>query len=69
MFGIEWLRAGSSVEKETSVLPDQASVIASAQRRATDVARRLPRREPDSFRLTDVTGKLLGNFPITRSAI
>jgi hypothetical protein len=64
MFGIEWLRAGSSVERETSGLPDQAGAIASAQRRAPDIARQFPGREPDSFQLTDASGKLLGVWPL-----
>jgi hypothetical protein len=67
MFGIEWLRAGSAVEKETSDLGDQAVVIASALSRAPDVAKRLHGREPDSFRLTDASGKVLGVFPVRPS--
>jgi hypothetical protein len=61
---IEWLRSGSPVDKETSVLTNEAEVIAAAQRRARDAAKRNPGREPDSFRLTDATGKILGVFPI-----
>jgi hypothetical protein len=64
MFGIEWLKNGSPVERETSALADQEKVIESARTRAGDVAKRLPGREPDSFRLTDATGKELGVFPI-----
>jgi hypothetical protein len=64
MFGIEWLRRGVPVEKETSVLTDEAKVIASTAARAEEVARRHPDRELDGFRLTDPTGKILGVFPI-----
>jgi hypothetical protein len=67
MLGIEWLRAGSVLEKESSALADQAVVLASAQRRAPDVAKRLPGREPDSFRLTDASGKELGVFRVKPS--
>jgi hypothetical protein len=60
MFGIDWLRGGVPVEKETSILTNEAEVIAGAKTRAADVAKRHPGREPDSFRLTDATGKILG---------
>jgi len=45
-------------------LTSEAEVIASAKSRALDVAKRHPGREPDSFRLTDATGKVVGIFPI-----
>ena len=64
MFGIEWLRRGVPIEKETSVLTSEPEAIAVAQSRARFVAKRHPEREPDSFRLTDATGKILGVFPI-----
>jgi hypothetical protein len=60
MFAIEWLRRGSPVDKEISVLSNESEVIASAKSRARDVVKRLPGREPDSFRLTDATGKVVG---------
>jgi hypothetical protein len=64
MFGIEWLRRGVPIEKETSVLTSEAEAITAAESRARFVAKRHPGREPDSFRLTDATGKILGVFPI-----
>lgn len=64
MFGIEWLSRGLPVYKETSVLTDEADVIARAQSWALDVAKRHPDQELDSFRLTDATGKIVGAFPI-----
>jgi hypothetical protein len=64
MFGIEWLRHGALVEKETSASILEADAIASARRRATEVAGRHPERRPDSFRLTDATGKVVGVFPV-----
>jgi hypothetical protein len=47
---------------ETSVLTSAADAIAAAKLRARDVARRHPGQEPDSFRLVDATGKILGVF-------
>lgn len=64
MFGIEWLRRGLPVHKEASVLMNEVDAIADAQRRALDAAKCHPDREPDSFRLTDATGKIVGTFPI-----
>jgi hypothetical protein len=63
LFAIVWLKGGIVVETETSVLPSAAEAIAAAELRAHDVARRHPGREPDTFRLMDATGKILGVFP------
>jgi hypothetical protein len=65
MFGIEWLRNGVPVDKETSVLTSAAEVIAAAKSRRRLVADRHPGREPDSFRVTDATGKILSVFPVS----
>jgi hypothetical protein len=65
MFGIEWLRNGVPVHKETSVLTSAAEAIAAAKSRRRLVADRHPGREPDGFRLTDATGKILGVFPVS----
>ena len=63
MFAIDWLKRGILVERETSVLTSSAEAIAAAKLRARDVARRHPGQEPDTFRLMDATGKILGVFP------
>jgi hypothetical protein len=63
MFAIDWLKRGVLVERETSVLPSAADAIAAAKLRAHEVARRHPGQEPDTFRLMDATGKILGVFP------
>ena len=63
LFAIVWLKGGIVVEKETSVLPSAAEAIAAAKSRAHDVARRHPGQEPDTFRVMDATGKILGVFP------
>jgi hypothetical protein len=59
MFGIEWLRGESTVERETSVLKNLQDVISSAENRATEVARRHPGNEPNGFRINDASGKEL----------
>ena len=66
MFAIVWLKEGIVVETETSVLPSAAEAIVAAKLRAHDVARRHPGQEPDTFRLMDATGKILGFFPRNR---
>jgi hypothetical protein len=63
LFAIDWLKRGILVEKETSVLTSAAEAIAAAKLRAHDVARRHPGQEPDTFRLVDATGRILGVFP------
>jgi hypothetical protein len=63
MFAIDWLKKGILVERETSVLPSAAEAVAAAKLRARDVARRHPGQEPDTFRLMDATGKIVGVFP------
>jgi hypothetical protein len=63
VFGIDWLRTGIPIAKETSVLQGEAEVVADARRRAPDVVKRHPGREPDGFRLTDATGRIRGVFP------
>jgi hypothetical protein len=62
VFGIDWLRNGIPIAKETSVLQDQADAVAEAMRRAAYVMERHPGSEPDSFRLTDPTGRIRGVF-------
>jgi hypothetical protein len=65
VFKIQWLRSGGHVAEELSILRTEAEVIAHARSRARYVAERHPGREPDSFRLTDATGKSLGVFRLT----
>ena len=63
MFAIDWLKRGIPVERETSVLASAAEAVAAAKLRAREVARRHPGQEPDTFRLMDATGKIVGVFP------
>ena len=51
LFAIVWLRKRIVIETENRSL------------RAHDVARRHPGEEPDTFRLMDATGQILGVFP------
>jgi hypothetical protein len=55
---------GVPVDKEASVLTNEAEVVAGARARARGMIDRHPGREPDSFRLTDASGKIFGVFPI-----
>jgi len=63
LFAIVWLKGGIVVETETSVLRSAAEAVTAAKLRAHEVARRHPGQEPDTFRLMDATGKILGVFP------
>jgi hypothetical protein len=65
MFGIGWLRAGVPVDKDASVLTSEAEVDADARMRTRD-GQASPRREPDRFRLTGLTGEIFGVFQIDR---
>jgi hypothetical protein len=65
VFKIQLLRSGGHVAEELSILRTEAEVIAHARSRARYVAEHHPGREPDSFRLTDSTGKSLGVFRLT----
>jgi hypothetical protein len=60
LFAIDWLRRGIPVERETSVLANAEDAIAAARARADVVAKRHPGQEPDSFRLIDATGTIVG---------
>jgi hypothetical protein len=60
MFSIEWLKDGSVVDRETSVLKTKGEVIVHARARAHEVAARLIGHEPDGFRLKDEAGRDLG---------
>jgi hypothetical protein len=67
LFGIDWLRNGIPIAKETSVLEDESEAVADAKRRAAArVVQRHPGGEPDSFRLTDPTGRIRGVFLLRR---
>jgi hypothetical protein len=63
LFAIDWLTKGILVERETSTLPSAAEAVAAAKIRARDVARRHPGQEPDTFRVMDPSGKIVGVFP------
>ena len=64
MFSIDWLRGAIPVEKEICVLTTKDEAIAAAKTRAADVAKRHSGREPDGFRLSDATGRILAIIPV-----
>jgi hypothetical protein len=64
LFAIDWLRRGIPVERETCVLMSKDQAIAAAKSRARGVATRHPGQEPDSFRLIDATGTIVGRSSI-----
>jgi hypothetical protein len=64
LFAIDWLRGGIPVERETSVLANAEDAIAAAKLRVCEVAARHPGQEPDSFRLIDATGTIVGRSSI-----
>jgi hypothetical protein len=68
LFGIDWLRNGIPIAKETSVLEDEAEAVADAKRRAAHAVQQHPGNEPDSFRLTDPTGRICGVFVLRMAA-
>jgi hypothetical protein len=53
MFAIEWLKQGITVEREAFGLANPADAVEFTRARASVVAARHPREEPDSFRLVD----------------
>src|SRR5271163_4541568 len=57
MFAIDWLRRGIPVERETSIVTSVAEAVAAARARADAIA-----EEPDSFRVIDATGAIVGTF-------
>jgi hypothetical protein len=71
LFGIDWLRNGIPIAKETSILDDEAEAlddeaeaVAEARHRTAHVVQRHPGREPDCFRLTDASGRIRGVFSL-----
>ena len=61
MFGVDWLRRGSPIERETIGGKDQTEAVAKCRKNAAAIAKRIA-RQPDSFRLWDSSGKLLRRF-------
>jgi hypothetical protein len=55
MFELVWLKNGDMVLREEIGYKTTADAVAYARARAADVAKQLPRREPDSFRLIDLS--------------
>jgi len=64
VFAIDWLRLGVRIKRETSVLTNAENAIAAARKNADVTVARHHGREPDSFRLVDETGTIVGVFRI-----
>jgi hypothetical protein len=68
MFAIDWLRRGVPVERETSVLTDLEGAVVAARARADAITARHGGEEPDSFRVIDATGAIVGTFRLRKGA-
>jgi hypothetical protein len=64
MYLIEWLKDGTTVDRETSLMLHEADVVAAATRRVYAVVKRLDGKEPDSFKLTNSYGMEVGVFKL-----
>jgi hypothetical protein len=67
MFAIDWLRRGVPVERETSIVVSVEDAVAAARARADAIAARHSGEEPDSFRIIDPTGAIVGTFRLRES--
>jgi hypothetical protein len=63
MFAVDWLKGGSPIERETIGGKDQTEAVAKCRKNAAAVAKRT-QQQPDSFRLWDSSGRLLGVFSL-----
>ena len=64
MFSIEWLHNGAVAETETSLLQTVEEVIETARLRRVSLSIRLRGRAPDSYRLKDASGNVIGVYSI-----
>jgi hypothetical protein len=64
MFELVWLKNGDMVLREEIGYKTDADAVAYGRERAAEVAARLPAREPDSFRLIDLTRATSALFSI-----
>jgi hypothetical protein len=69
MFAIDWLRRGVPVLREMSLEPTVENAMAAAQARAgmIRVQLQLQDREPDTFRVVDAGGLIVGHFSFRRA--
>jgi hypothetical protein len=66
MFAIDWMRRGVPVLRETSLESTVDDAVAAAQARAGAIRVQLHDREPDSFRVVDARGSIVGHFSFRR---
>jgi hypothetical protein len=67
MFAIDWLRQGVPVLREMSLESTVENAIAAAQDRAGIIRVRLQDREPDTFRVVDAGGLIVGHSSFRRA--
>jgi len=64
MFELVWIKNGDMVLREEIGCKTMADAVAYARGRAAEVVSRLPGREPDSFRLIDLSRATSAVFSI-----
>jgi hypothetical protein len=67
MFAIDWLRRGVPVLREMSIEPTVENAMAAAQARAAMIRIQLQDREPDTFRVVDAGGLIVGHSSFRRA--
>jgi hypothetical protein len=69
IFGLDWLRGGVLVGKDSLVAADTEEPVGMAREHEKRFSS-TPQSElrPDGFRLTDATGRILGIYRITSTA-
>ena len=67
MFAIDWLRRGVPVLREMSLEPTVENAMAAAQARAAMIRIQLQDREPDTFRVVDAGGLIVGHSSFRRA--
>ena len=69
MFELVWLKDGDMVLREEIGYRSAADAVAYARARGAEIASRLPGREPDSFRLIDLSRGASAMFSIASDDI
>ena len=69
MFELVWLKDGDMVLREEIGYKSAADAVAYARARAAEIVGRLPGREPDSFRLIDLSRGASAMFSIASDDI
>ena len=67
MFAIDWLRRGVPVLREMSLEPTVENAMAAAEGRVAMIRIQLQDREPDTFRVVDAGGLIVGHSSFRRA--